>query len=78
MKENREIIPLRTILQNCLNHIENLESNRAICDNYEKEFQVSSYCNHSLKCKVLIPIELYRSFLFIFNSFHVKFTFFFL
>lgn len=39
MKENKGIIPLRTILQNCLNHIENLESNRAICDNYEKEFQ---------------------------------------
>lgn len=41
MKEDRGITPLRTILQNCLNHIENLETNRAICDNYEKEFQVS-------------------------------------
>lgn len=48
MKEDREIIPLRTILQNCLNHIENLESNRSICDNYEKEFQVRPWVDFNL------------------------------
>lgn len=39
MKEEHERTPLRTILQNFLNHIESLEIQR-IEDSYEKEFQV--------------------------------------
>jgi hypothetical protein len=39
MKEEQERTPLRTILQNFLNHIESLEIQR-IEDSYEKEFQV--------------------------------------
>jgi hypothetical protein len=39
MKEEHERTPLRTILQNFLNHIESLEIQR-IEESYEKEFQV--------------------------------------
>ena len=47
MKEEKEEIPLKTILQNFLNHVENLEVAREESNNgegedqYEKEFQVS-------------------------------------
>ena len=46
MKEESEEIPLKTILQNFLNHVENLEVAREESlsgegeDQYEKEFQV--------------------------------------
>ena len=46
MKEEKEEIPLKTILQNFLNHVENLEvareefNNGEGDDQYEKEFQV--------------------------------------
>ena len=46
MKEEKEEIPLKTILQNFLNHVENLEVAREESNNgegedqYEKEFQV--------------------------------------
>lgn len=39
MKEEQERTPLRTILQNFLNHIESLEIQR-VEDSYDKEFQV--------------------------------------
>ena len=39
MKEEIERTPLKIIIQNFLNHIENLESQK-IEDSYEKEFQV--------------------------------------
>ena len=48
MKEESEEIPLKTILQNFLNHVENLEVAREESlngegeDQYEKEFQVIS------------------------------------
>ena len=48
MKEEKEEIPLKTILQNFLNHVENLEvareefNNGQGDDQYEKEFQVLS------------------------------------
>ena len=47
MKEESEEIPLKTILQNFLNHVENLEVAREESlsgegeDQYEKEFQVN-------------------------------------
>lgn len=41
MLHNRKTTPLRTILENCLTHIDQLEANRSSCDYYEKEFQVS-------------------------------------
>ena len=46
MKEEKEEIPLKTILQNFLNHVEGLEVAREDSlkgegiDQYEKEFQV--------------------------------------
>ena len=46
MKEEKEEIPLKTILQNFLNHVETLEAAREESlngegeDQYEKEFQV--------------------------------------
>ena len=41
MKEDKEEIPLKTILQNFLNHVETLEAARDEGeDQYEKEFQV--------------------------------------
>ena len=49
MKEEKEEIPLKTILQNFLNHVETLEAAREESltgegeDQYEKEFQVGSY-----------------------------------
>ena len=48
MKEEKEEIPLKTILQNFLNHVETLEAAREESltgegeDQYEKEFQVGS------------------------------------
>lgn len=44
MKEDQERTPLRTILTNFLNHIENLESQRSPEDSYESEFQVFITC----------------------------------
>ena len=44
MKEEIEEIPLKTILQNFLNHVETLETARDEGeDQYEKEFQVWRY-----------------------------------
>ena len=49
MKEESEEIPLKTILQNFLNHVENLEVAREESlngegeDQYEKEFQVIGF-----------------------------------
>jgi hypothetical protein len=41
MKEESERVPLKTILQNFLNHVETLEARRAEGeDTYDKEFQV--------------------------------------
>ena len=50
MKEEKEEIPLKTILQNFLNHVKGLEVAREDslkgegADQYEKEFQVISVC----------------------------------
>ncbi|KAJ9584822.1 hypothetical protein L9F63_020843 [Diploptera punctata] len=48
MKEDQERTPLRTILQNFLNHIESLEIQRAE-DSYEKEFQELKFFSEILK-----------------------------
>ncbi|PNF17113.1 hypothetical protein B7P43_G09096 [Cryptotermes secundus] len=48
MKEEHERTPLRTILQNFLNHIESLEIQR-IEDSYEKEFQELKFFSEILK-----------------------------
>ncbi|XP_069693443.1 uncharacterized protein [Periplaneta americana] len=48
MKEEQERTPLRTILQNFLNHIESLEIQR-IEDSYEKEFQELKFFSEILK-----------------------------
>lgn len=61
MKEEHERTPLRTILQNFLNHIESLEIQR-IEDSYEKEFQVlllfrrksQNFCN-TYPHQIIIP-----------------------
>ena len=46
MKEDKEEIPLKTILQNFLNHVETLEAARDEGeDQYEKEFQVDQLIN---------------------------------
>ena len=44
--EDKARVPLKTILQNFLNHVDSLESRkRGRDDAYEQEFQVSlSYC----------------------------------
>ena len=45
-------VPLKTILQNFLNHVENLEARKREGDDaYEKEFQVS-FCNIYQQFKV--------------------------
>ena len=50
MKEEIEEIPLKTILQNFLNHVETLETARDEGeDQYEKEFQVWRYKNLFIK-----------------------------
>ncbi len=45
MVEEKPRVPLKTILQNFLNHVENLEARkRARDDAYEQEFQVTMVC----------------------------------
>ena len=62
MKEEKEEIPLKTILQNFLNHVENLEVAREESNNgegedqYEKEFQVCR--NKDFKLDELFTIHL--------------------
>lgn len=52
MKEDQERTPLRTILTNFLNHIENLESQRSPEDSYESEFQELKLFSETIKgCK---------------------------
>ena len=57
--QNGPRVPLKTILQNFLNHVENLEARaREGDDAYEKEFQVKlpkreSFLNFYLKFKLL-------------------------
>uniref|UniRef100_A0A1B6E8P0 protein-tyrosine-phosphatase n=1 Tax=Clastoptera arizonana TaxID=38151 RepID=A0A1B6E8P0_9HEMI len=49
MKEEQERTPLRTILTNFLNHIENLEARRPTEDSYETEFQELKLFSESIK-----------------------------
>ena len=48
----RERVPLKTVLQNFLNHVENLEARRREGDDaYEKEFQSLKLFSDQLKCQ---------------------------
>jgi hypothetical protein len=52
MKEEQDRTPLRTILQNFINHIESLEIQN-VEDRYEKEFQVLIF--YSKSQNIVIP-----------------------
>jgi hypothetical protein len=58
-----ERLPLKTVLQNFLNHVETLESQRSDADNtYEKEFQVSPLLPGILDqvCMCTVPVTLWH------------------
>lgn len=56
MKEERDRTPLRTILQNFINHIESLEIQN-VEDRYEKEFQVLIFCRRCQNILVLFVVN---------------------
>ena len=68
MKEEKEEIPLKTILQNFLNHVENLEVAREESNNgegedqYEKEFQVSRNKDFKMDFTIHLLFTIYHSF----------------
>lgn len=67
MKEEKEEIPLKTILQNFLNHVENLEVAREESNNgegedqYEKEFQVSRNKDFKMDFTIHLPFTILLS-----------------
>ena len=58
--QNGPRVPLKTILQNFLNHVENLEARaREGDDAYEKEFQVKTF-KINVNFLVFIHFQLFR------------------